>query len=63
MPMFKVAKRRGKSKIKISDKRKAVMDRILDGYSEDLDVKLSVIQELIPLGLKAGNSETLGTHT
>ena len=53
MPMFKVANRRGKSKIKISEKRKAAMDRILDGYSEDLDVKLSVIQELIPLGLGA----------
>ena len=53
MPIFKVANKRGKSKIKISDKRKAAMDRILDGYSEDLDVKLSVIQELIPLGLMA----------
>ena len=53
MPMFKVAKRRGKSKIKISEKRKAAMDRILDGYSEDFNVKLSVIQELIPLGLGA----------
>jgi len=51
--MFKVAKQRGKSKIKISEKRKAVMDRILDCYSEDLDVKFSVIQELIPLGLEA----------
>jgi transposase-like protein len=53
MPMLKVAKRRGKAKIKITEKRKTAMNRILDGYSEDLDVKLSVIQELIPLGLKA----------
>lgn len=53
MPIFKVANRRGKAKIKISEKRKAAMNRILDGYSEDLNVKLSVIQELIPLGLKA----------
>lgn len=53
MPTFKVAKKRGKSKIEISKKRKAVMDRILDGYSEEFDVKLLVIQELIPLGLKA----------
>jgi transposase-like protein len=51
--MFKVANRRGKSKIKISEKRKVAMDRILDGYSEDFNVKLSVIQELIPLGLGA----------
>ena len=53
MPMLKVTRRRGKAKIKITEKRKAVMKRILNGYSEDFDVKLSVIQELIPLGLKA----------
>lgn len=53
MPTFKVAKRRGKAKIKITEKRRALMERLLDGYSEDFDVKLSVIQELIPLGLKA----------
>ena len=53
MPMFKVANRRGKAKIKITEKRRALMERILDGYSDDFDVKLSVIQELIPLGLKA----------
>jgi transposase-like protein len=29
------------------------MRKIVDSYSEDFDVKLSVIQELIPLGLKA----------
>jgi transposase-like protein len=29
------------------------MQRIMDSYSEDFDVKMSVIQDLIPLGLKA----------
>ena len=53
MPMNNVTRKRGKSKIKISDKRKATMDKIVDSYSEDFDVKMSVIQELIPLGLKA----------
>lgn len=53
MPQYNVAKKRGKSKIKISDKREAAMRRIVDSYSEDFDVKMSVIQELIPLGLKA----------
>jgi len=48
-----VTKRRGRAKIKISDKRKAVMARLMDSYSEDFNVKMSVIQELIPLGLKA----------
>jgi len=53
MPKFNVSKKRGKSKIKINDKRKAVMDRIVDAHSEELDIRISVIQELIPLGLKA----------
>lgn len=53
MPIDNVAKRRGKAKIKISGKREAAMQRIMDSYSEDLDVKISVIQDLIPLGLKA----------
>lgn len=48
-----VTKRRGRAKIKISDKRKAVMTRLMDSYSEDFNVKMSVIQDLIPLGLKA----------
>lgn len=51
MPRYNVSKKRGKSKIKISDKREAVMNKIIDSYSEDLDVKMAVIQELIPLGL------------
>ena len=53
MPIGNVSKKRGKAKIKISSKREAAMRRIMDCYSEDLDVKISVIQELIPLGLKA----------
>ena len=53
MPTNNVSKKRGKSKVKISDKREAAMQKIVDSYSEDFDVKMSVIQELIPLGLKA----------
>ena len=52
MPKFNVTKRRGKAKIKIADKRKAAMNKIIDSYSEDLDIKMRVIQELIPLGLR-----------
>lgn len=57
MAQFNVTKRRGKAKIKIVDKRKGVMQKIMDSYSEDFDVKMSVIQELIPLGLKAVGEE------
>ena len=53
MPIGNVSKKRGKAKVKISDKRKAAMKRIVDSYSEEFDVKMMVIQELIPLGLKA----------
>lgn len=54
MPIkFNVTKKRGKSKIKISDKRTAAMQQIVNSYSEEFDVKMAVIQELIPLGLKA----------
>jgi transposase-like protein len=53
MPRYNVSKKRGKSKIKISEKREAAMRKIVDSYSEEFDVKMSVIQELIPLGLKA----------
>jgi transposase-like protein len=51
--MFNLTRKRGKAKVKISEKRKAAMDRVVDAYSEDFDIKLSVIQELIPIGLKA----------
>lgn len=53
MPKFNLTKKRGKAKIKIADKRKAAMGRIVDACSEELDVRLAVIQDLIPLGLKA----------
>ena len=51
MLKFNVTKRRGKAKKKVEDKRKGVMDKIKDNYSEEFDVRLAVIQELIPLGL------------
>lgn len=53
MPKFNLTKKRGKAKAKIADKRTAAMERIVDAYSEELDVRLAVIQDLIPLGLKA----------
>lgn len=53
MPRFNLAKKRGKAKVKISDKRKAVMERIVDAHSEEFDMRMSVIQELIPIGLTA----------
>ena len=49
MPTDNVSKKRGKAKVKISDKRQAAMQKIVNSYSEDFDVKMSVIQELIPL--------------
>jgi len=53
MPNFNVAKRRGKAKVKVSVQRKAAMRRIADSYSEKFDAKIMMIQELIPLGLRA----------
>jgi len=44
MPMFNLARKRGKAKIKISNKRKAVMNQIVDTYSEEFDIRLSVIR-------------------
>lgn len=60
MPIGNVSKKRGKAKVKISSKREAAMQRIMDSYSEDFDVKMTVIQELIPLGLKAVADELQG---
>ena len=45
MPRFNLAKKRGKAKVKIEDKRKAAMERIVDAHSEDFDIRMSVIQE------------------
>jgi hypothetical protein len=53
MPSTNVSKKRGKAKQKVSEKRESVQHRIVDSYSEELDVKLVVIQELIRLGLQA----------
>jgi transposase-like protein len=60
MPIGNIAKKRGKAKIKISSKREAAMQRIVDSYSEDFNVKMAVIQDLIPLGLKAVAAELQG---
>ncbi len=57
MPQFNVTKRRGKLRIKIADRRKGVMNKVLDSYSEDFDVKMSVIQEQIPFRLRAVGEE------
>lgn len=57
MPRYNVTKSRGKAKIKVSKKREAVMNKILESYSEEQDMTIAVIQELIPLGLKAVGEE------
>ncbi len=57
MPTHNASKKRGKSKVKISDKREAAMQRIVDSYSENFDVKLAVIRELIPLALREVTKE------
>lgn len=57
MPEMNVTKRRGKAKVKITDKRAAVMQKLMDSYSEEFDVKMAVIQELIPLGLQKVTEE------
>jgi putative transposase len=53
----RLTKSRGKAKIKVSKKREAVMNKILESYSEKQDTTIAVIQELIPLGLKAIGEE------
>lgn len=53
MPRHTLTKTRGKAKIKVSKKRQAVMNKILESYSEEQDTTIAVIQELIPLGLTA----------
>lgn len=57
MPRYNVTKSRGKAKVKISEKRRAVMNKILESYSEKQDTAIAVIQELIPLGLRAVGEE------
>ena len=56
----RITKSRGKAKIKVSKKRQAVMNKIFESYSEEQDTAIAVIQELIPLGLKAVGEELQG---
>jgi transposase-like protein len=53
----RLTKSRGKAKIKVKEKRQAVMSKILESYSEQQDTTIAVIQELIPLGLQAVGEE------
>ncbi len=48
-----LSKKRGKAKVKISEKRKQVKALLDKMKSEDLDVTIGLIQELIPNGLQA----------
>ena len=57
MPTHNLTKKRGKAKIKVNKKRQAVMNKILESYSEEQNTTIAVIQELIPLGLKAVGEE------
>ena len=43
-----VSKKRGKAKMKVAEKRKQLMDQM----KNNLDFKVAIIQELIPLGLE-----------
>ena len=52
-----VARTRGKAKVKISEKRKQVKAMLGKMKSEDLDVTITLIQELIPNGLMAAKEE------
>ena len=58
MPVLKsVPRTRGKAKVKISEKRKQVKAILEKMKSEDLDVTITLIQELIPNGLLAAKEE------
>ncbi len=58
MPVLKrVPRTRGKAKVKISEKRKQVKIMLEKMKSEDLDVTITLIQELIPNGLLAAKEE------
>lgn len=48
-----VAKRRGKAKGKVSEKRKATRAILEKLKTDDLDITVALIQELIPIGLRA----------
>ena len=58
MPVLRsVSRTRGKARVKISEKRKQVKAMLGKMKSEDLDVTITLIQELIPNGLKAAKEE------
>ena len=68
--LMSVPRTRGKAKVKISEKRKQVKSMLEKMKSEDLDVAITLIQELIPNGLMAAKEEmekevkklTVGNH-
>lgn len=58
MPVgISIARKRGKAKIKVIQKREATEEMLREFKAEDLDVRVSLIQELIPLGLRAVGEE------
>lgn len=52
-----IARIRGKAKIKVIEKRKLTQRMIRELHAESLDTRVSLIQALIPLGLKAVEEE------
>lgn len=48
-----LARKRGKAKTKLADKRKDLVEKIAQAHGENPDVRIALIQELIPLGLEA----------
>ena len=55
--LMSVPRTRGKAKVKISEKRKQVKSMLEKMKNEDLDVTITLIQELIPNGLMAAKEE------
>lgn len=54
MPVgISIPKTRGKAKVKVMEKRKLTREMLTNLHAEDLDTRVSLIQALIPLGLKA----------
>jgi len=58
MPVeLSIPRRRGKAKVKVIEKRKITKDMLRELDTKDLDIRISLIQALIPLGLKAVEEE------
>lgn len=58
MPVeLSIARKRGKAKVKVIEKREVTQEMLEELKAEDLDVRVGVIQALIPLGLKAVEEE------